>query len=94
MHRIDRATRSGVGHGFWFEQKCARHGIRILYPGEDLPDNADHAVWAKVSKYRAADEQAKSISQRSVQGWQCAISQGRVSPTGRTPFGCDRLYFS
>ena len=91
---LDRSTRSGVGHGLWFEHECARHGIEVVYPGENLPDDPDHAVWAKVSKLQAAKEQAKSISQRSTQGWLLALNQVRCLPTSRTPFGCDRLYLN
>ena len=91
---MDRSTRSGAEHGLWFEHECARHGIRILYPGEDLPENQDAALWMKVAKYQAAKEQAKSISQRSTQGWLLALSQSRVIPISRTPYGCDRLYLS
>ena len=94
IQRLDRMTRSGVAHGFWFEQECARHGIVLLYPGEDLPENEDHAAWAKMSKFQSAKDQAKSISQRSTQGWLLALRQGRCLPTSRTPYGCDRLYLS
>lgn len=94
IQRMDRATRSGTAHGMWFEHECHRHGIELIFPGEDLPDDPHHAVWAKVSKYEAAYEQAKSISQRSTQGWVYALSQSRCLSTSRTPFGCDRLYLS
>ena len=94
IQRIDRATRSGVRHGMWFEHECARHGIEMLYLGEDLPHDEHHAVWAKVAKYESAYEQAKSISQRSTQGWVYALNQNRCIPVGHTPFGCDRLYLT
>jgi hypothetical protein len=45
-------------------------------------------------KADAAQEQAKAISQRSVQGWMYALNQGINCPISRTPFGCDRLYLT
>ncbi|MEM6392777.1 MAG: recombinase family protein [Planctomycetota bacterium] len=92
IQRIDRTTRGGVLHGMWFEYECARHGIEIIYPGEDLPEDEHQAIWPKVAKYEAAYEQAKSISQRSTQGWLYAFGQGRCQPFSHTPMGCDRLY--
>lgn len=94
VQRIDRATRGGSKHGFWLEHECDRHGIILHYVGEDLPEDPHHAIWAKVSKYEAAYEQAKSIGQRSTQGFMYALSQERCLTVSRTPYGCDRLYCS
>ncbi len=94
IQRVDRSTRGGVAHGMWFEHECARRGITVIYPGEDLPEDEHHAIWPKVVKFEAAYEQAKAISQRSTQGWLYAFGQGRCLPISRTPFGCDRLYLS
>jgi len=94
VQRIDRATRGGSKHGFWLEHECDRHGIILHYVGEDLPENPEHAAMIKALKYESARDQAKSIGQRSTQGFLHALSQSRVLTVSNTPFGCDRLYLS
>lgn len=37
VQRLDRLTRSGSDHGFWFEHECRRAGIRVLFVGDDIP---------------------------------------------------------
>lgn len=91
IQRCDRLTRSGSVHGMWFEFECRKVGIRVIYVGEQIPQGR-HANFIKVLQFEAAQEQAFSISQRSTQGAQQALEQGRMMPVGRTPFGCWRLY--
>jgi DNA invertase Pin-like site-specific DNA recombinase len=93
VQRLDRLTRGGSSHGFWFEHECQRVGIAIWAPGDDIPDGR-YGSLIKVAKYEAAKEQAFSISQRSTQGAQFALEQGRISTSGRTPYGCWRLYLN
>lgn len=93
VQRLDRLTRGGPNHGAWFEHECAMAGIHLLVVGDDIPEGP-YASLVKVMKYQAAKEQAVSISQRSTQGYQLALEQGRVSASSQTPYGCWRLYCS
>jgi DNA invertase Pin-like site-specific DNA recombinase len=93
LQRVDRLTRSGLRHGFGFEWQCQCLGIELLFVGDDIPDN-EYTDMVLFMKYQAAKEQAYSISQRSTQGSQFALEQGRVIPSSRTPYGCWRLYLS
>lgn len=93
VQRIDRLTRSGADHGFWFEYECRCAGIEVLFVGDDIPEGR-YAALIKVAKYGAAQEQAFSISQRSTQGAQFALEQGRNATSAHTPYGCWRLYIN
>lgn len=93
VQRLDRLTRSGSGHGFWIEHECERAGIELIIVGDDIPEGP-YASLIKVAKFEAAREQAFSISQRSTQGYQLALEQGRVITSSRTPYGCWRLYLT
>lgn len=93
LQRIDRLTRSGSGHGFWFEHECHCAGIRLLFVGDDIPEGR-YASLIKVAKYEAAQEQAYSISQRSTQGSQLALEQKRNVTSSHTPYACWRLYMT
>lgn len=93
LQRLDRLTRSGSGHGFWFEHECKCVGIQLLVVGDDIPEGP-YANLIKVAKYEAAREQAFSISQRSTQGAQLALEEGRNVTSSHTPYGCWRMYFS
>src|SRR4051812_26893663 len=57
VQRLDRLTRGGSNHGFWFEHECARVGLRVLFVADDIPDGR-YANLIKVAKYEAAQEQA------------------------------------
>jgi DNA invertase Pin-like site-specific DNA recombinase len=91
--RLDRLTRGGSDHGFWFEHECTCAGIRLLIVGDDIPEGR-YSSLIKVAKYEAAKEQAFSISQRSTQGAQLALEQGRNATSSRTPYGCWRMYLN
>jgi hypothetical protein len=93
VQRLDRLTRSGSNHGFWFEHECTRAGIHLCIVGDDIPQGP-YASLIKVAKYEAARDQAFSISQRSTQGYQLALEQGRVTTSTHTPFACWRLYLT
>jgi DNA invertase Pin-like site-specific DNA recombinase len=93
VQRLDRLTRSGPNHGAWFEYECQRAGIRLLIVGDDIPEGR-YAATIKSLKYQAAQEQAFSISQRSTQGYQLALEEGRVTTSSHTPYACWRLYLS
>lgn len=93
VQRLDRLTRGGSGHGLWFEHECQRAGIHVFFVGDDIPEGK-YANLIKVAKYEAAQEQAFSISQRSTQGSQFALEQGRNITSTHTPFGCWRLYLN
>lgn len=93
IQRLDRVTRGGPKHGFWFEHECTRAGIELLIVGDDIP-NGPYSSMIRAAKYEAAKEQAFSISQRSTQGYQLALEEGRVNASSRTPYGCWRLYRS
>ncbi len=93
LQRIDRLTRGGATHGFWFEHECSKAGIHVLFVGDDIPEGK-YANLIKVAKYDAAQEQAFSISQRSTQGAQFALEQGRNATSARTPYACWRLYLN
>lgn len=93
VQRLDRLTRGGSNHGFWVEQELQRAGIHLLVTSDDIPEGS-YSSLIKVAKYEAAREQAKSISQRSTQGYQLALEQGRVITSSHTPYGCHRLYLS
>jgi hypothetical protein len=93
IQRLDRLTRGGSGHGFWFEHECRRAGIELIFVGDDIPDGP-YANLIKVAKYEAAQEQAFSISQRSAQGAQLALEAGRNITSAHTPYACWRLYLT
>ena len=93
IRRMDRLTRSGSGHGFWFEHECKRAGIELLVVDDDIPQGR-HASLIKAARYEATQEQAFSISRRSTQGYQLALEQGRVTTSSHTPYACWRLYLS
>ena len=93
VQRLDRLTRGGSDHGFWIEHECKKVGLRIIFVGDDIPDGR-YANLIKVAKYESAQEQAFSISQRSTQGAQMALEEGRNITSSRTPFGCWRLYLT
>ena len=94
VQRLDRLTRGGSEHGFWFEHEANKVGIDILYPGDDLPKDSRYSSLIKVAKLEAARDQARSIGQRSVQGSMYSVAQGRNCVVSRTPYACDRLYLS
>lgn len=93
LQRLDRLTRGGATHGFWIEHEFTCAGIQLLFVGDDIPVGP-YANLIKVAKYEAAREQAFSISQRSAQGGQFALEQGRNITSARTPYGCWRLYLN
>lgn len=93
VQRLDRLTRSGSDHGFWFEHELKRAGIHLYVVGDDIPEGR-YASLIKVAKYEAAREQAFSISQRSTQGYQLALEEGRVTTSSHTPYACWRLYLT
>ena len=93
VQRMDRLTRGGSYHGFWFEFEVTRAGKTVLYPGDNLP-TGPYSGLIKAALFDAAREQARSIGQRSVQGWMYSVNQGRNCVISRTPYGCDRLYLS
>lgn len=93
VQRLDRLTRSGSQHGFWFEYELERAGIHLHVVGDDIPEGR-YASLIKVAKYEAAREQAFSISQRSTQGYQLALEEGRVTTSSHTPYACWRLYLT
>jgi hypothetical protein len=90
--RVDRATRGGADHLFWLEFELKKRGVRVLYPGDGLPEGVPFEQTLRAAKADAANETAMSTSQRSAQGGQWALENRRVSPHSRTPFGCYRLY--
>jgi hypothetical protein len=93
LQRLDRLTRGGAAHGLWFEHECNRVAIHLMFAGDDIPQGR-YSNLIKVAKYDAAQEQAFSISQRSTQGAQFALEQGRNIISSRTPYGCWRLYLN
>jgi DNA invertase Pin-like site-specific DNA recombinase len=93
VQRLDRLTRGGSSHGLWFQHECDRVGLRVVFVGDDIPVGR-YANLIKVAKFDAAQEQAISISQRSTQGSQLALAQGRNITSAHTPFGCWRLYLT
>lgn len=93
VQRLDRLTRGGSKHGFWFDYELTRAGIHLLFVGDDIPEGR-YAPLIEVAKYQAAQEQAYSISQRSTQGYQLALEEGRVTTSSHTPYACWRLYLS
>jgi DNA invertase Pin-like site-specific DNA recombinase len=93
LQRLDRLTRGGSAHGFWFEHECRCVGVELVFVGDDIPEGR-YANLIKVAKYEAAQEQAFSISQRSTQGAQLALEEGRNVTSAHTPYGCWRLYLT
>src|ERR1700728_1980342 len=93
VQRLDRLTRSGSDHGFWFQHELTRAGIHLYVVGDDIPEGP-YSNLIKVAKYEAAREQAFSISQRSTQGYQLALEEGRVTTSSHTPFACWRIYMA
>jgi DNA invertase Pin-like site-specific DNA recombinase len=85
VQRLDRLTRGGADHGSWFEFECKRAGIHLYIVGDNIPQGP-YASLIKVVKYEAARDQAFSISQRSTQGYQLALEQGRVTTSSHTPY--------
>jgi len=90
--RVDRTTRGGADHLFWFEHELKRRGVRLLFPGDGLPDKVAFRNTLVAAKADAAQETAASTGQRSAQGGQYALEARRISPHSRTPFGCYRLF--
>jgi len=93
LQRLDRLTRGGSAHGLWFQHECNRVGLRLQFVSDDIPDGK-YANLIMVAKFDAAQEQAFSISQRSTQGAQLALEEGRNATSAQTPFGCWRLYLT
>ena len=93
VQRLDRLTRSGSAHGMWFEHELTQAGIHLYIVSDDIPEGR-YASLIKVAKYEAAREQAFSISQRSTQGYQLALEEGRVTTSTHTPYACWRLYLT
>lgn len=93
LQRMDRLTRGGSGHGFWTEHEFERAGVRLIFVGDEIPDGP-YAGLIKAAKYQAAQEQAFSISQRSTQGAQLALEQGRNATSSHTPYACHRMYLT
>ena len=77
---------------FGFEFECKKRGIRILYPGDGLPEGMPYEGSIRAIKADAAKDQVMGSSQRSTQGRQYALEQRRVSPHSHTPFATYRLY--
>jgi len=91
LQRLDRLTRGGSAHGFWFEHECSSVGIRLIAVADDVPDGP-YANLIKVAKYEAAQEQAFSISQRSTQGAQLALENGCKVTSSHTPYGLSLIH--
>jgi DNA invertase Pin-like site-specific DNA recombinase/AcrR family transcriptional regulator len=94
VQRCDRLSRSGAPHMLWFIHEANKVGLIVHFAGDDIPADSPFRNTILSMKADAAQEQAKAISQRSVQGWMYAINQGINCPISRTPFGCDRLYLA
>ena len=58
LQRLDRLTRGGSAHGFWFEHECRCVGVELVFVGDDIPEGR-YANLIKVAKYEAAQEQAE-----------------------------------
>jgi DNA invertase Pin-like site-specific DNA recombinase len=94
VQRCDRLSRSGAAHMLWFIHEANKVGLIVHFAGDDIPADSPFRNTILSMKADAAQEQAKAISQRSVQGSMYALNQGINSPISRTPFGCDRLYLT
>ena len=94
VQRLDRLTRGGADHGHWFHWECHSVGIEIMHPGDNLPEDSPFGATIRSMMFDAAKEQARSISQRSVQGAIRAVRDRQKSVVSRTPFGCDRVYLN
>lgn len=94
VQRCDRLSRGGAAHMLWFIHEANKVGLIIRFVGDDIPSDSAFRNTILSMKADAAQEQAKSISQRSVQGSMYSIDQGRNCVVSRTPFGCDRLYLT
>jgi hypothetical protein len=90
--RIDRATRGGSDHLGWVAHELRMRGVKVLYPGDNLPDDVPFGGTLRSMKADAAQEQSKSTGQRSAHGSQFAMERRQVSPHSHTPYGCYRLY--
>lgn len=86
----DRATRSGGEHGLWLAHEAKRHGLRVFFPGDDQQDTP---AAFRAFKYDAAMEAAMSTGRRTAQGQDHAQKKGFYRTAGKTPFGCDRIYY-
>ena len=91
VHVVDRLTRGGTKHGFWFEHECAMLGLEVFFVGEDIPSGPYSSV-VRASMYEAAHEASVSTGRRSTDGQTNAIRNGGFRTAGQTPIGCDRLY--
>lgn len=95
IQRCDRLSRGGSAHTLWFVHEANKVGLILHFAGDDIPlPGSSFRNTFLALKADAAQEQAKSISQRSTQGWMYSIEHGFNCPVSRTPFGCDRLYLT
>lgn len=95
VQRCDRLSRGGGAHTLWFVHEANKVGLIVHFAGDDIPPPGSTFRNSFLAmKADAAQEHAKSISQRSVQGSMYSIEQGFNCVISRTPFGCDRLYLT
>ena len=91
VHVVDRLTRGGTRHGFWYEQECTLVGLELFFVGENMPSGPYSSV-VRATMYEAAHEASVSTGRRSTDGQSTAIKNGMFRTAGRTPIGCNRLY--
>lgn len=92
VHVVDRLTRGGTKHGFWFEHECDLAGVELFFVGENIPSGPYSSV-VRATMYEAAHEASVSTGRRSTDGQTTAIKKGMFRTAGHTPMGCYRLYF-
>jgi predicted site-specific integrase-resolvase len=94
VQRCDRLSRGGAAHLLWFIHEANCVGLVVHFAGDDIPADGSFRNTILSMKADAAQEQAKAIGQRSVQGSMHSVARGFNCVVSRTPFGCDRLYLT
>jgi Resolvase, N terminal domain/Recombinase len=92
VHVVDRLTRGGTKHGFWFEHECDLAGVELFFVGENIPSGPYSSI-VRATMYEAAHEASVATGRRSTDGQTSAIKKGMFRTAGQTPMGCFRLYF-
>ena len=77
VQRCDRLSRGGGAHTLWFIHEANKVGLIVHFAGDEIPPpGSTFRNTFLAIKADAAQEQAKAISQRSVQGWMYSIDHG------------------
>lgn len=80
VQRCDRFSRGGGAHTLWFIHEANKIGLMVHFAGDEIPPpGSTFRNTFLAMKADAAQEQAKAISQRSVQGSMYSIDRASTA---------------